>query len=239
MTENAEAAYRAVHPLAVISAGLSIASVVALGHPVLLIVPIVAIGTGALAWRATVRNSEVWTGRKAAIAGIALAIMLGATGVSRFASRQSRLVAEADATAREFFDYLARDEVFKAHQLVMEPAKRLPLDDHLLHTYQNSTKLNSQLRNWTGTAAIHSLLFLGTSTQVRPYQTEDQRYHDHIDSLDRVYAVSFERNGRLRTFFIRLNLSRSVDEETGVVGWTVGNARAPVTPEGWPKATMK
>ncbi|MGE0605765.1 MAG: hypothetical protein AB7O62_01470 [Pirellulales bacterium] len=237
ISEGGESGYRALYPLTAVSLALGTVSGIAFVSSALLVVPILALLTGIWGWRAVSRAPDTWTGQRLAIAGVVLAMFFGGAAFARYSSRQAHLLAAADATAMEWFGYLAHNELHKANQLEIKPSKRLPIDENLWTAYKEDDKLNARLRDDVKLGGVRALLVLGERAHVRPCAVVSQNWHEGTDTIKRMFHVSFEQDGKLRSFFVELQLSRVIDRDTGIVGWKVGPLRAPVYPEGLgPKA---
>ena len=228
-----DSSYRAITPWALASLALGAVSFVAVFHPVLLIVPILALLSGIVGWRKVVRDSQVWAGKNIAIIGLTLAGFFAATALARHVSRHMELMSLVDGTALEWFGYLAANEPHKAHQMSVAPSKRLPLDDRLWKSYLNSDELNSGLRSFVAQEPVRALLALGQEARVRPYAVIDRQRRPSGDEIQRLFTVTFQENGKPRSYFMELGVSRGREPTTGVVGWQAGGARGPLFPPGF------
>lgn len=78
-----EETYRPLHALAVVSCGLGALSLLAWVDWFLLVVPMLGLVTGWIAWRTISRNSDVYTGKWLAVSGVGASLLLGASGAGR------------------------------------------------------------------------------------------------------------------------------------------------------------
>src|SRR5688500_10904316 len=88
LDETALASYQGVSIMAVLALLLGVASALALVHPFLWVVPPVAVVLSILAIRAIDAPDSNLTGRRLAIAGLALALLFGLWAPSRVLTRQ-------------------------------------------------------------------------------------------------------------------------------------------------------
>lgn len=130
-----DVAYRAICPSAVGALLLGAASAAALAHPGLWIVPAVAVAVSLWALRTiAVRKNEL-IGRRAALLGLALAVLFGAWAPARLVSRQSRLYATAKSQADAWLALIREDKLYEAYELHLKPADRQPADVSLAERY--------------------------------------------------------------------------------------------------------
>src|SRR5262249_22476827 len=110
---EAELEYRSVDPWAVTAALLGVASVLALVHPMLWLIPPVGFLAALLALGSLKRNPE-HAGRPAALVGLGLSVLFGVTPIAQTISSTLLLSRQSQPIAEEFFGYLRQQSPEKA-----------------------------------------------------------------------------------------------------------------------------
>jgi hypothetical protein len=204
--------YRAVSGLAVASLLVALAAPAAmLGTPLWLLPPLGMLLAG-LALRQIARRAPTLVGRKAALAALLLSLVFAVAAPTQWFCYRQLLRREARQFAAIWFDALRRGEPHKAHQLTVVPRYRQPLDDRLLDTYRKGIRSQEKLKAMVEQPWVRKLLDLGPQAQVRYYGSADQEQQDDRDSVELIYAVSYEERGEPKTFFIDMLLWRVAAE---------------------------
>ena len=68
---------------------------------------------------------------------------------------------------------------------------------------------------------------------VRWYSTEGQRTYGDREHVAFAYAVTFEQEGRTRTFFVVVGLERADNEKTGKPDWSLVDFHGGYRPKSW------
>jgi hypothetical protein len=223
------------HPLcvpAIVGCGLGLLSFLALLHPVLWFVPLIAAGVNVYAL-AQLGGSDRMIGRRAALWGLFLALLFGLAAPLRTFTYQWLERRDAHQTAREWFQALLEGNVHKAHQLTVMPSERKPLDDQLPKFYEESADLQTGLDNYLKVPAVATLRALGSRATVRHYETESVDTDGRSDKVVDVYAVTYDDNGQKKTFFVKLDLWRHLKADTGPRLWRVQSPEGAYRPKGW------
>jgi hypothetical protein len=116
--------YRAVSITSVIALLLGLASALALAHPVLWFLPVAAAGTAVAGLRTIARSDGGLTGRWAALAGLALALLFGSWAPTRLATRQTMIAGHARHAAEAWLGLVRAGHLQQAHQWTLPPVAR-------------------------------------------------------------------------------------------------------------------
>lgn len=225
--------YRPLSLPAVVGLGLGLLSFLAVFHPVLWILPLVAALTCIFAL-VQLSQSDRMIGRAAAAWGLFFALALGVaaplrTGVYYFTEQH-----EARKFGEEWFQAVLNGNMYKAHQMATMPQERKPLDDQLPALYEKSADLRNAMDAYQKTPVIATLRALGTKAVVRYYETEVCQTDGHrSDNVDDVYAVTYDDNGQRKTFFVKLSLWRNLKQEVGPRVWRVQSPEGGYKPKSW------
>jgi len=222
--------YRAVSGLAVSGLLLGLLSVTALFTRLLWIVPAAGIAVSAVALRRIAEEAPALIGRKAALVGLILSVGFAVAAPTDWVVHRWLLRREARQFAMFWFDVLRQGAPHKAHQLTLHPGSRQPLEGKLWDHYTNDWRNYREIRGYVGGPLIRTLLALNGKAEVRYYDTERQWEGDDGDALRQVYAVTFEENGKKKTFFVGMTLERIPLRKSGRSDWRVTNADGGIKP---------
>lgn len=125
---TAEPDYRALHPMAIISALLGVFSILAFALPIFWVIPVAGILAGALALRAVHREPEVWGGERLAQFGLAASLGLGAAAVASTYLGWYLLKRDAVRTAEIFMDHLRNGRIEQAFWMTVPQEWRQEFD---------------------------------------------------------------------------------------------------------------
>jgi hypothetical protein len=175
-------------------------------------------------------TSAPMTGRRAALVGLALALVFCVwPPVSSFSYDW---LARRDAArfAKAWFAFLANSEPHKAYQLTVSPGERSPLDETLWNSYRTRTMQREGLESYLQMPMVRVLMALGERARVRLFATETSGRSGNYDQVDNVYAVTYEEEGQTKTFFVRLQMVRNTSTAEGPVQWRISSAEGGVKP---------
>jgi len=224
--------YGAISGWAVVSVILGVTSFLALFSPVLLLLP--ALGAfAALIALERIRDPESGVvGRKTALVGLFLSVMFAsAVPVQAFATRWW-LQRESREFGLLWFELLRDQKPMAALHLKIESPQRRPLDrpEQLLSFYRQREEGRDDVAFFFGLPVVQTLLALGPRAEVRFYETEKYESYPYRTVVTNVYAVTYEDRGRRKTFFVRMEMERTVNPITGEPGWRIVSFEGGVTP---------
>ena len=136
---------------------------------------------------------------------------------------------------RAWFDYIKEEQPQKAHQLTLPPHNRRPFNEALWSYYRNNPRPREALKNSVANPAVRALLALGPRARVQFYDTAGQSRGDQGDSVEQLYAVTYDEDGERKSFFIALRMSRA-KEDDGKAGWRIVSVEGGVVPNRLKKA---
>jgi hypothetical protein len=224
--------YRPLCVAAPIGLVLGLLSFLAFLHPVLWFVPLLAAGVNIYAL-ISLAQSERMVGRQAAVAGLMLALAFGTAAPLRIVTYHWLARRDAGRFGREWIQAVLEQDVHKAHQMAKMPGERQPIDGQLAAFYEQSSELRTELETYLKTPVVATLMALGPQATVRHYQTESSQTDGRSDLVEDVYAVTYEENGRQKSFFIKLNLWRNLKKEVGPRLWRVQSPEGGYKPKNW------
>jgi hypothetical protein len=227
--------YRAVSTLAVVGLIVGLLSPLAFGHPFLWLVPSAGILLCALALWRIAREEAALIGRKAALVGLVVSVLCLAAAASERWANRLLIDAEARRFAVQWFEALRQDEPLKAYQMSQAPSTRPPLSQTTWGDYPRGTERRLEVEAFIERPEIRTLLILGDKAHFRYYDTQGYWKAEGRHGVDQVWAVTFQENGRRKTFFVRVGLERSRLESTGRAHWTLLDCDGGVRPRAMKK----
>jgi hypothetical protein len=226
--------YRALSALAVVALLAGLLSPLAMFAAMFWLVPLAAVVLSGLAlWRVATCSADL-VGHRAAFVGLMLgAAFLVAAPVDDLVYRYC-LRRQARQFAEIWIDAVRHGEVYKAHHLMIDPKRRQPLEDKLADFYLHNENSRRMLNGFVKEPAVRTLFALGTTAEIRFYDTAAEFHEEGYDFVQQTYAVTYpDERKRPKSFFINLLAQRSVDAGSGRAGWTLKRVDGGVQPPGW------
>lgn len=227
--------YHPVSGLAVAGLVFGLLSAIALLDPIGWLLPPVGILLSAVALSRIARSNPAMVGRKAALAGLALSVLLGAAAISRSATYNRLVRDEARAFGLAWFQLLAERQPQMAFQLTLEPGDRQPLDSDLWTVYRNSPERRKALKEYVDGPLVKTLLALGEKASVRYWGTEDFSGEEGNETLTQTFSVTYPDAGSTKTFFVDLVLRRPAILRSQGVNWVLARAEGGIRPSWMPE----
>ena len=216
--------YRAVSGLAVVGLLAGLLSIVAFVHYMLYLVPLVAIVINVLALRQIAEASPPPIGRKAALAGLALAlIFIGAAPIQRAVNRHD-MHARSMQIAREWFTALRDDRPEAAYRLAQFPTTAATREESPLKTFQSGMMPWERLTKYAHESPVELLLKLGKRAHVRWCANEDVWTSNEMQGVRDFFVVTVGKGPEAVSFFILLGTTRTQEMGTGEWQWQVSKA---------------
>jgi hypothetical protein len=226
--------YRALSSLALAGLCAGLLSPLALVDAALWVVPLAAVlVSGVALWRIDSRWPEL-VGRPAALAGLLLGTaFLVAAPVDDFVFRYF-LRRQAREFSQIWIEAVRHGELYKAHHLLVDPRRRLPLENKLADFYRQNETYRRMLTTFANEPAVRTLFALGTSAEIRYYETTEERCQEYNAVEQQIYSVTYlDEHKQPTTFFISLVMERTIDTSNGRAGWTLMRVDGGVRPPGW------
>lgn len=220
LDETALASYQGVSIMAVLALLLGMASALALVHPFLWVVPPVAVVLSILAIRAIDAPDSNLTGRRLAIAGLALALLFGLWAPSRVLTRQWQLYRQARAFADDWLELIRQGELQAAHQLTLPHIERQKPGVSLEKIYSESDEAKNRYQNFFGDKPAKTIAALGDEATYEYAGGNGVARETFSEHVALSYRVRHAENGREREFPIRVVLDRQEGKE-GRFYWLV------------------
>lgn len=233
--EMSERLYRPMSGTAVAGLVMALISPVAFLHPVLWIVPLVAVALCLRARWSIQRSYPSQAGSTVALLGLVLSGVTAAAVPARLATRHILLERQCRQLMDDWLTYLRRGEPQKAYQLTVVPERRAKLDDSLWDVYRSREDDRKKLKMFTISPPVATLLSLRDLANVRYYRTERRDTTLAGMEVARVYAVTFPREGKPTTYFMRVTFVHTDGQKDQGTGWRIVEKQAPYRPAEWRK----
>jgi hypothetical protein len=215
--------YRAVSAMAIASLLVSLLAVLAFWHPVLWIVPITAVVLGLLAvWRIDRRENEL-LGRGLAVIAICLSLVVLSAAGSRYGMLNYRAGVAAREMGLRWFEALRDGNPELAAQLSLEPLQREPDGTDLQAFYRSEPGATDYLGRFVAEPVVKAVLKLGPSARVRYVETLEHLDDNRKERMYDIYAVTYQDEGKLKSFFVRLGLVRYTASPRQAAHWWVAS----------------
>ena len=229
--------YRPVSPLAIVGLLVGLLSVVAFVHPSLWCLPVLGAALCCLALRRMAVAETPQIGRRAALIGLTLSLLFGATASTRLAVYYCQLRAEARHLGKQWFEALHDRDPYRADQFTLPPDLRLKPEDDPVARYAERDH-RSRLSEEIEKPAMRMLLSLGPYAQVRYFGNfATEALTEHAAVVD-IYTVSVRHEGQTTSCFMRLAWTRNLDYLTNQWYWKLGSSEIlDQLPEGWNPAS--
>ncbi|MCA9103143.1 MAG: hypothetical protein KDA63_18430 [Planctomycetales bacterium] len=229
--------YRTYCVTAFCGLGLGLLSLVAFAYPLMWILPLAAGIVSALALRKIAADPDRLIGRRAALVGLAVSVLIGIGAPTRVLAHRWATHWQTRRFAEEWFQHLADGNPHFALEMTRDIRKRRALSDDLWRQYRDNAADAEALRQYIRQPVVAALLALGDSANVRFYQTRKFTPIDVGDAVDEVFAVTYEDRGKPKTFFVSVAVGRDFEPYKGMIPLRIFAAEGGVEPVGWDDST--
>jgi hypothetical protein len=235
--ETEDESYRTFCVPAFVGFGLGVLSLLAFAYLLALLLPVAAALISVFALRQIAVEPDRLIGRRVALVGLAISILIGIGVPTQLLTHRWVVVRQTQSYASQWFTHLRDGHPHMALEMTREIRKRRPLDDQLWQTYRNSSSDAEALRKYVRDPVVAALLALGDSATARFYETKEvTRVGEIGNSVEHVFAVTYQDEGSPRTFFVNMSLGRDFEPYKGATSLRVYGANGGVTPKQWQEA---
>jgi hypothetical protein len=223
--------YRPVSGLAVVGFLAGLLCSVGLVSPLMWpLAPLGIVLSAAALWRIAARAPAL-IGRKLAMIGLALSITFTVAFPADWVVHRWLIRRSARQFAQRWLDAIRAGDAAHAHQLMLQSQYRELNDDQLLDFYRKGPRWQQELKTMAETPAVRALLALGPKARVRYYDVSDEAEFEARQWMRLYYAVTFEDEVDLKTFFIAISLECFTTKDES--RWRVVRCDGGVQPPGW------
>lgn len=238
--------YRPISGLAVLAMILALAGLSAFFSGMFIFVPVMAFVVGLIALNRIDRAPGRVAGRRAALGAMFLSLFCFASLASQSIYHRMAMTDEAFEFTDNWFEFLKRGEVHYAHQLMMEPASRQPLNDDLWEFYRknplSASMPEGDMRNAPGSGTevmalmqnpavnlanspiVSTIRALGDDALIRRYRVESVTKRARGEYVTLIYAVTLNDEHKERvSFLVRVVVHREFNYQNGAnsYGWWI------------------
>ncbi|MCP3690905.1 MAG: DUF4190 domain-containing protein [Planctomycetaceae bacterium] len=215
--------YRAVSRSAVLALLLGVSSMLAPVYIVFWIFPLATITVAILALRGINRIESNLTGRGLAVTGLLLALLFGSMAPARHYMRKTAVNQQAEQFAMRWFTLLQKGSIYTAHQLLMDPKRRLSTSLIPLEEYQNDVKLKDMIEQFVSDEPIKTLVEQKEQAIYTLASQVSQSSHLQVITIKQVYHAQFQQDGSTRTIPLELSISCQYDKSSKRSYWTISD----------------
>jgi hypothetical protein len=222
--------YHAVSALALVGLLLGTLALIAIALQAAWVLALAGVVVNVLALRRIGAADGTLAGRNAALVGLFLSVAISVSVPVDWLLYRRLMRDEATQFAGLWFDFLRSNQPQKAHELTVDPSKRVRLDDHAWEEYREEMDARPAIERWLRQPEVRALLALGDKATIRLYETDSQWFEGNADRVVQTYAVTYPDSEGLKTFFVGLLLVRQMDIHTHRSFWTVNRTAGGVRP---------
>jgi hypothetical protein len=216
--EQSLAEYSAVSRPAVLSVFLGLASALMLVTPLLVLVPLAAVGSAVVALRQIAASGGQLTGRVPATIGLCLAMLFVGWGISRQWTRQAAVVTEGRRLADSWLETVRQGKLQQADQMFRAPGDRLSSEQSLAEYYRTNKEASENMQGVFGGEPMKSFCALGKSAIYRYQTVAAQSRSGFTDDVVLHYFFS-SADGTSPEKSMWISVSRTLDYSTKQPGW--------------------
>jgi hypothetical protein len=218
--------YRAVSLQALIALVLGIGSALALAHPVLWTVPLVAIGASLAALRSTSQPDAPYSGRTLALLGLVAALFFGSCAIAGTVMSRLVMTRHARTIADEWVRLVQEGKLPRAHQWTQSFWFRelpdAPLDD----LYREGSEAAQNMQAYFADEPARTLATLGPRSRI-----EFRRIEGIQGSIEqRLYLFRYRlvpETAADHTLDFIVPVQRARDSESSLLHWQVRHVAPP------------
>ncbi len=242
LADEETASYRGLSSFAVVGLLAGLLAPLAMFYTTTYVFPLAAVFFSAIALRQIAVQAPNLAGRKAALAGLFLGLVFLVASPADAWLYRYYVRREARQFAAAWIDDVREGKVYQAHDLMIDPKKRVPPDvppdttaeKYYADYYSRSDYQRRMLLPFIDKPLVRTLFALGKSAEYRFYETAEEGGTEGNDYVNMYYAVTFTDDEKhKKTFFIFLVMNRAVDRTTGRSEWTLVRVDGPERPPGW------
>lgn len=224
--------YRAIEPMAAISLIFGLASIVAAFDLVGCFIAVPAIILGLFSLARIKKRPEVFIGRKAAILSLVLALFFCSTGIAHRVTTEYLTRRQATIIGQEFLELIASDQPEVAFKWTLSPQKRSNSNKDIWAFYNSDSDAAEALKEFTNREDLRTLLAIGPNAKIYPVGRANYIPVTNTESVNQLYAIDFQSEGKTKTFFFSILLRRTLASDTAP-SWTIIDLAGGIDP--WKK----
>lgn len=220
--------YRTLSWWAVAALLLGLLSVTAVFSSRLVVLPVAAVALSIVALRTLAANPTQLIGRKAALAGLSLALLFGTWSVTHAAVRRHLLFAEARIHAQQWLEMVQAGRLLEAHQLHLPQESRRSPGTPLEAFYNQDREGKQAMETFFRQPPLKELVAAGPGGTVRFQRDEliesEQNIGTQLDTITQRYVLDYREDDQPRTMEFLLTLTRKYRREHDEFRWEVRDA---------------
>jgi hypothetical protein len=233
--------YRGLSSFAIVALLAGLLSPLAMFYATPLVFPVAAVIAAVVALRQIAIQAPNLAGRNTALAGLFLGLTFLVAAPADAWVYRYYIRREARQYAETWIEDVREGRVFQAHNLMIDPKKRVPpevppdmtLEEHFADHYSRSDYQKRMLQPFLDKPLIRTLFALGKTAEYRFYEPAAEGGTENGDYANLYYAVTFTEDKQKKSFFIVLAMNRTADRASDRREWTLISVDGPERPPGW------
>jgi len=217
--------YRAISATAIVGIVLAVVSVITFAHPVFWIVPVVAVVVCLVALWQIARHAPELIGRRAAIIGLALSIVLGIAAPTRHFILVVRSRFEARQLALFWLNAVRQHDLKQAVEFMRDVSVQ-KLSGEEDEVIEREGPMGPRARGPLPiTQVVRAIEELGESAEIRYIDVEEQTASSSNEKIVSLWEVSAQHDGKPKSMRVRLWVDRNARAPRSVREWRVASAQ--------------
>lgn len=215
--------YKKVCPSAVVACILGAVSPLAFFHPLLWIIPIIALTAGVWATLAFIRQPEELLGRRPLCWAMAIAIFCGLTAFTDWAVYRYYLQKEALSFTDQWFEKLFSDKLLEAYEFYSHPLNRHLPGRGLELQYASGSKNREEFENYMRSDCMKIL----TDHDLHPsykYLRSEFSETPFMETVSIEYEISWDEMNRRQTRPMTVTVARMKLIDVPLAAWQLQSA---------------
>lgn len=181
--------YSSISPAAIVALLLGLLSFFAVGNLLLLILPALAMIAAIMALSSIARSDGSISGRWAAVAGLALALLFASTAIVKATTRAWHVRTEGQKFADRWVELIKSGNVHQAHQWHLPPERRQNAGTSLAQFYHDSKPAQEEFNQFLQAAPLSSVVAAPREAKVHFVRVVEQLSVDNSDRVAVLYAL--------------------------------------------------
>lgn len=226
--------YKRISLLAVGALIGGMASVLAVTSPLMWTIPVLTTALSLGALTVIAKHPDTLLGRKAALIGLWLALLIGSFAITNSLTRNAYLYHDAQTRSRQWLQVTLEGRIQESHQLQMDLDSRRSPTVTLADYYKHNEEAQEDLTGYEESESIDELKRLGPSAEIKLIANLDVTTKFNVDTRTDVITQRFaiRGDGEPKTLVLDVKAERNRDPETGEIYWRIDGAEPYNSPRG-------
>jgi hypothetical protein len=194
--------YSSISWMAILALGLGIASALMLVSPALAIVPVLTVGAAVIALRQIAASEGQLTGRWPATLGLCLAMGFLGWGLTRQATRQATVLAEAERAVDAWLELVRDGKLYDAHQRMRSADSRVKGEQEIKDYYASDREAREHMEGTFEGEPLRSFRTIGEDVEFHMAGIVTSTHTGYLDDVMLRYDYVDPRTNNAQSMWI-------------------------------------